>query len=233
MKPQIPISEASMKKTLQVCSTELQHTLQKEVSHFSLLKGIWEKNTLKIILIAVLGFILLSFCAFHYPEQRMVLYSVYFGFLGFINLYEILQQKLYHMMELVHVCRMNHAKLFLYKSMLCTLFDIGIVVFLYGMETSFDQHYNILLLSTLVPLLVAQIAAIAFDLFLKNSFTTLLFFMAAYSLYEIIYLRFGKFITEALSANILYKTTCLLLLLYFFLIFFCYRRGKKEVFSWN
>lgn len=233
MKPQIPISEIAIKKTQQVCKEELQHTLQKEVSHFPLLKSVWEKDTQKIIFMAVLGFLVLSFCAFQYPEQRMVLYSVYFGFLGFMNLYEILRQKLYHMIELVHVCRMNHAKLFLYKSMLCTLFDVCILMFLYRMEVFFDQHYNILLLSTLIPLLVAQTGAILFDLFFKNSFTTLLFFMAAYSFYEIIYLRFGNLIAEILSADILYKTAFLLIFLYIILILFCYRRGKKEVISWN
>lgn len=230
---EIKIPKENMEKTLQACQQELQIALKQKTPHFTLMWNIFNQDLKMILLYACVGFVLLSMCAMQYPDQRMVLYGIYFGFLGFLGVYEAFRQKLYHTEELIHVCPINNAKLFLYKSILCSIFDSLILWILCFMESQMGQQYLPLLLSTLVPLLISQVLCMVLDLYLKNSFSTLLCFMLFYSLYEIFYIRFARILHRMLSWQTIGFLLFFCILLYMALLTSCYQKNRKEVTSWN
>lgn len=230
---EIKIPQENMKKTLQLCQQELENTSKQKTSFFILLWNIFQQDLKKIILYASIGFMLFTICVLQYPDQRMIFYGIYFGFLGFIGLYEALYQKLYHTEELIHVCPINNAKLFLYKSILCSFFDILIVLILCYLESHIGQQYLPLLLSTFIPLLITQVLCMMLELYLKNSFSTLLSFMFFYSLYEIFYTRFARILHHLLSLQTISFLLVICILLYLALLMSCYQKNRKEVTSWN
>lgn len=234
MNPNIEISDRDLNQTIDVCAQELDQVLRSSDSKLQILWNIFQNEFKLLLVFSGLGCLLLANVIFWAYDQRFFIYGAYFSLFGLLGLYEILNEKIYHMEELIHVCRINGAQLFLYRNLICTLLEGFFFLILLYIESTMQHRYTLLILSTIVPLLLGQVFSLQLEKKWTSPFSVLGSYIIFFVCYEIMFQLFHLWIIKHVSVEQILVFSAIVSFAYVLNLLNLYQREKrKEILSWN
>lgn len=234
MNPNIEISDRDLNQTIDVCAQELDNVLKSRESKLEILWNVFQNEFRFFLIFSGLGCLLLGSSVLWAYDQRFLLYGTFFCLFGALGLYEILNEKIYHVEELIHVCRINGAQLFLYKNLICSLLETLFFLILLYIESTMYHKYTSLILATIIPLLVGQVLSLQLEKKCSNPFVVLGSYLVFFTFYEIVFQQFHLWIIKHVSVEQILVFSAIVSFAYVLNLLNLYQREKrKEILSWN
>lgn len=234
MDPNIEIPDQYIHQTIDRCSQELDQTLRSGDSKLQILWNIFQNEFKLLLVFSGLGCLLLANVIFSAYDQRFFIYGAYFSLFGLLGLYEFLNEKIYRMEELIRVCRINGAQLFLYRNLICTLLEGFFFLILLYIESTMQHRYTLLILSTIIPLLLGQVFSLQLEKKWTSPFSVLGSYIIFFVCYEIMFQLFHLWIENFISIEQILVILGFVGVAYIFNLLNLYQHEKrKEIVSWN
>ena len=234
MDPNIEIPDQYIHQTIDRCSQELDQILRSGNSKLQILWNLFQNEFKLLLVFSGLGCLLLANVIFWAYDQRFFIYGAYFSLFGLLGLYEFLNEKIYRMEELIRVCRINGAQLFLYRNLICTLLEGFFFLILLYIESTMQHRYTLLILSTIIPLLLGQVFSLQLEKKWTSPFSVLGSYIIFFVCYEIMFQLFHLWIEKYISIEQILVILGFVGAAYIFNLLNLYQHEKrKEIVSWN